>query len=233
MHTDRPEQSPTDEANGASTDGKALTPLAVHPLGLRFHSPHLDVDAAELVWPARGGLEEGGETVRHVHYRILRRDAVAVLAHAQDRDAFVLVEQYRYPAAAKGDGVLLEIPAGVIEDGERPEATAARELREEAGVTLRTLEAITTAFASPGYSDERLVLYYGVVDRFVDEGGGSDIGERTRRRLVPRARAWEMWTEGRIRDLKTFAALAWFFARKSPDHFRHERQASRADGIRG
>ncbi len=216
MHTDGQKRSPADDTSDAPASERALKPLAIHPLGLQFHSPYLDVDAAELVWSARGGPKEGEEPVRHVHYRVVRRDAVAVLAHLPDQDAFVLVEQYRYPAAAKGEGVLLEIPAGVIEEDEHPEATAARELREEAGVAVKTLEAVTTAFASPGYSDERLLLYYGIVDRFVDEGGGSDVGERTRRRLVPRAQAWEMWAAGRIRDLKTFAALAWFFARQAP-----------------
>ena len=216
MHTDRPEQSPEEETRKTPLNESSLKPLVIRPLGLQFHSPYLDVDAAELVWPAREKPEEGGKPVRHVHYRIVRRDAVAVLAYAQDQDAFVLVEQFRYPAAAKGEDVLLEIPAGVIEDGEQPEATAARELREEAGVTLRELALMTTAFASPGYSDERLMLYYGTVDRFIDEGGGVDIGERTRRCLLPRTQAWELWTQGRIRDLKTFAALAWFFARQSP-----------------
>ena len=226
MHTDHPEHPPEDENTPVFSQAEALKPLAVRPLGLQFHSPHLDVDAAELVWPARGKAEEAAGTVRHVHYRVVRRDAVAVLAHVPERDAFVLVEQCRYPAAAKGEEVLLEIPAGVIENGERPETTAQRELREEAGVTLRTLRSITTAFASPGYSDERLILYYGTVDRFVDAGGGVDIGERTRRRLVSRARARKMWAEGRIRDLKTFAALAWFFAHADPASAAQALQAS-------
>lgn len=215
MHTDQPSQSPADETTAPLPMGGTIRPLAIRPLGLQFHSPYLDIDAAELVWPERGKAENGKKVVRHVHYRVVRRDAVAVLAHVPDRDAFVFVEQYRYPAAAKEDGVLLEIPAGVIEDGEEPEKTAERELREEAGATLKTIEIITTAFASPGYSDERLLLYYGTVDRLVDEGGGADLGERTRRRLVPRAEAWGMWRRGHIRDLKTFAALAWFFAQKS------------------
>ncbi len=230
MHTDHPRHPPANAASVALPEGKALKPLAVRPLGLQFHSPYLDVDAAELVWPARDKAEEAAETVRYVHYRVVRRDAVAVLAYVPDRDAFVLVEQYRYPAAAKGEDVLLEIPAGVIEDGEKPETTAARELREEAGVTLKMLRRITTAFASPGYSDERLILYYGTVDRFLDEGGGVDIGERTRPRLVPRAQARKMWTEGRIRDLKTFAAFAWFFAHAAPGTAEHRRKTSPETG---
>lgn len=200
----------------ATHDGAAgaLEPLAVRPLGTLFHSPHLEVDAAELTWPARGAAAEAGETVRHVHYRVLRRDAVGVLIHERSRDAFVLVEQYRYPAAAKGAPVLLEIPAGCIEDGETPEQTALREVREEAGVTIGALEPIGLAFASPGYSDERLHLFFAVCEELVDDGGGADIGERTRRRLVSRSEAARLLSTGGIRDLKTLAALAWFFWRK-------------------
>ena len=209
---------PTTSATPDGAAGVSLRPLAVRPLGTLFHSPHLEVDAAELAWPARQAAAEAGGTVRHVHYRVMRRDAVGVLIHDRARDAFVLVEQYRYPAAAKGEPVLLEIPAGCIEDGESPEQTALREVREEAGATIGALEPIGLAFASPGYSDERLHLFFAVCEELVDAGGGADVGEHTRRRLVPRAEAARLLASGGIRDLKTLAALAWFFWREEAGH---------------
>ena len=48
------------------------------------------------------------------------------------------VRQYRHPAMR----YLLEIPAGALENGERPETGAARELLEELGLVATSLEKL-------------------------------------------------------------------------------------------
>ena len=60
------------------------------------------------------------------------------------------VRQYRH--AVKRD--LLELPAGGLEPGEEPLATAQRELREEVGVEAARWTPLGRFFSSPGFANE-------------------------------------------------------------------------------
>ena len=75
----------------------------------------------------------GGNTARREvveHY-----GAVAVLA-VDDDNNIVLVYQYRHPLGRR----LWELPAGLLDlGGEPPHITAARELKEEAGLEARSM----------------------------------------------------------------------------------------------
>ncbi len=62
----------------------------------------------------------------------------------------LFVRQYRH---ACGEN-LLELPAGTLGIGEPPEVCAAREVREETGMTARRLEKLGEFFLAPGYSTE-------------------------------------------------------------------------------
>jgi ADP-ribose pyrophosphatase len=67
-----------------------------------------------------------------------RGRAAAVLPYDPTADAVVLIEQFRLPALVAGlDPVLVEMPAGLCDDGEAAEATARRETLEEMGTDGR------------------------------------------------------------------------------------------------
>lgn len=68
---------------------------------------------------------------------------------------WLMVEQYRHPAGR----VLLEIPAGTRETGEHPDATAAREVREETGYAAGRLERLGGAWMAPGFCSEYIDYY--------------------------------------------------------------------------
>ncbi|MGH6961254.1 MAG: NUDIX domain-containing protein, partial [Dongiaceae bacterium] len=71
-----------------------------------------------------------GEVRREVFER---GHAVVVLPYDPERDAVVMIEQFRIGAAAAGMPMWqLEMIAGIIDEGETPEAVARREAREEA-----------------------------------------------------------------------------------------------------
>jgi ADP-ribose pyrophosphatase len=109
----------------------------------------LDVDTVRYPDGTTGELE----IVRHP-------GAAAVVPVASDpagRDPTVLMlRQYRYAS----DGVMWEVPAGRLSPGEDPVDCARRELLEEAGVRAGRIEHLTTVWATPGFSDERIHLYW-------------------------------------------------------------------------
>ena len=67
----------------------------------------------------------------------------------------MLVEQYRKAL----EKAIIEIPAGKLEPGEKPEVTAVRELEEETGYVCENMELITSFYTSPGFIDEILYVY--------------------------------------------------------------------------
>ena len=75
--------------------------------------------------------------------RVIRGPAAAVLIHDTERDVWLLVEQFRPGAmAGKASPWLLELVAGMIDPGERPEDVVRREAQEEANVVLQTVEPL-------------------------------------------------------------------------------------------
>ena len=80
-----------------------------------------------------------------------RGEAVGVLLYDPDRDAVVMIEQFRVgSAAAGGPAWMTEIVAGMVGDGETPEEVARRESLEEAGCEIREIEQICDYYVSPG-----------------------------------------------------------------------------------
>jgi ADP-ribose pyrophosphatase len=69
---------------------------------------------------------------------------------AVEGDEIVLVRQTRPGAKGK----TLELPAGCLEPGERPEEAAARELEEECGLAAASWRKLGAFWAAPEYSTE-------------------------------------------------------------------------------
>jgi 8-oxo-dGTP pyrophosphatase MutT (NUDIX family) len=67
----------------------------------------------------------------------------------------VLVKQYRYPV----DAVTLELPGGVINDGEDPMLAALRETQEETGYTSDSIQLICKLAPNPAINDNTAYFY--------------------------------------------------------------------------
>ncbi len=75
-------------------------------------------------------------------------------------DKFVLIKNYRYPV----DEMVLEIPAGLIEEDEKPKETASREMKEETGYTLKSCEKIIEYHPVASLNTQTAHLFLGEVD---------------------------------------------------------------------
>jgi ADP-ribose pyrophosphatase len=114
----------------------------------------------------RQRLYSGEWSPVHVYDVSRRGPAVAILLYDPDRDAVVMVEQFRLaPIYADMPPWLIEPVAGLIEPGESYEDVARRECREEAGLDpIGELIPIQRYLPSPGASDETVMLFCGRVD---------------------------------------------------------------------
>src|SRR6185369_13381800 len=112
-----------------------------------------------------------------------------------------LVRQYRHPAVK----YLLELPAGTLNDRERPEVGAARELEEELGLVSGNLEKLSEFFVSPGFCAEKMWLYLATDLKQTEQRLEEDeVIEIVR---LPIDRALQMVSEGEIEDAKTIIGL--------------------------
>lgn len=86
---------------------------------------------------------------------VQHRGGAAILA-MDDEGMVYMVRQFRYPYRE----TLLEIPAGKLEAGEEPIVTATRELAEETGLIAERLAPYGVIYPSPGYTDEKLYIFF-------------------------------------------------------------------------
>lgn len=111
-----------------------------------FEGRALTIDVATIEMP--NGRRSTREIVRH-------RGAAVILGQRPD-GLFVLVRQYRRSV----EQTLLEVVAGGLEEGEAAEEGARREMEEESGYPVTSIEKIGAIVPCPGYSEEVLHLYY-------------------------------------------------------------------------
>jgi ADP-ribose pyrophosphatase len=134
---------------------------------------------------------------------IVHPGAVMMLAFVDD-GTILLERQFRYPRHRH----FIELPAGKLERGEEPLATAKRELVEECGFEASRWWKIATLDPSIGYSTEVIHLYGARGLRHV--GAQLDVGEHLETFEARIADALEWVRDGLITDTKTAFGLLWW-----------------------
>lgn len=144
-------------------------------------------------------LPDGRQAVREY---VRHPGAVVIIAVLPDGD-MLFERQYRY-----GPGhTFLEFPAGKIDPGEAPAATAVRELREETGHEADEWIHLGTMHPCIGYSDEHIEIFLARGLRHV--GAKLDDGEFLELTTLSLEAAMSAVWRGELTDAKTLAALIW------------------------
>ena len=148
-----------------------------------------------------------------------RGSAVALLLYDPDRDAVVLIEQFRLAARLAGFSPWqIEVVAGILDhEGEGEEAVARREAMEEAGLAIDgPLLPIHRFLTSPGGTTETVTLFCGRVDS--REAGGihglADEHEDIRVVVKPYREAIGLLRRGKIENAFALLALHWLAANR-------------------
>ena len=143
-----------------------------------------------------------------VELEIIRHPGAAAIVPLKDERTVVLIRQYRHAAG----GFIYEIPAGKLHPGEDPRACAARELEEEIGYRVSSLELLASIFTAPGFADEVIHIYQGTGltpgTQHLDHDEVLDVIELSLDRAIA------MIHDGTIRDGKTIVGLQTAYLRQ-------------------
>jgi nudix-type nucleoside diphosphatase (YffH/AdpP family) len=137
-------------------------------------------------------------------------DAAAVLPYDPEQRKVILIRQFRAPVMhVEGRDAFVEAVAGLLDEDE-PEACARRETMEEAGIRVRTLEPVVTAWSAPGITTERLHLFlapYTAADRVGEGGGLADEHEEIEVLEIGIDELMRLLEQGAIADMKTLVLV--------------------------
>jgi len=142
-------------------------------------------------------LPNNNEAEREI---ILHKGAAAIVP-VDDEGRIIFVRQYRHPIGEE----LLEIPAGLLEEGEEPLESAKRELEEETGYKYSKIRFICKMISSAGFCNEIVHIYLATElkkgKQNLDEDEFISLERYTFEEAV------EMIFDGRIKDSKTIAGI--------------------------
>ena len=164
-----------------------------------------------LAWVDQEGKERQWEAVE----RVIGKNAVLIIPWMRPSNRLILIRQFRPPA----DTVVVEFPAGLIEENEPPEKAAVREMREETGYDCVIREIQPDTYNSPGLTGETV---FNVVVEIADDAPCRpcpDDGEHIEVVYLPREKIAEFVREevtaGHRFDSKVWAYLQGFLLGKS------------------
>lgn len=138
---------------------------------------------------------------RSTTFSIVEHPGAVAIVPVFDNGDVILLKQFRPSIGAE----IYEIPAGTLEEGEAPLATAKREIVEETGFKARTWEKIAEFYTAPGFCTELMHVFVAKgLSPAHAEGDADEILKPIRMSL---AKALEMVRRKKVRDAKSIAGL--------------------------
>ena len=176
----------------------------IAPMSERFESDEL-IYRGKVVECHKIGLRmPDGQVVQRdfLHYG----GAVVVLPVLED-GTIVMIRNYRFAV----DEELIELPAGMLEEGEAPADCAARELAEETGYTAGRLVKLGQFYAGPGTTDE--LMHSFLATELKDGDQNLEVHEEIVVEEYSEEDVKRMIADGEIHDAKTIATLGYYWLR--------------------
>ena len=170
----------------------------------RFEYSKLVFDGVVAKGYEVGVRMDDGKVVRrdYLHY-----DGAAVILPVRDDGSIVMIRNYRFAV----DENLLELPAGMLADGEPPEVCAARELTEETGYKAQKVEKLGQFYTGPGTSNQ--ILHSFLATGLTEGAQNLEEYERITVESFSQAQIRRMIAGGEIHDAKTISTLSLYWLR--------------------
>ena len=177
------------------------------------------VDVKELtngqfIKPVEIVYEQSGQIKRWEAVRA--HDSVALLLYHTQKEAFVLVKQFRPALYLQHElAYTYELCAGIVDKEKSLEEIAYEEAVEETGYAPKKIEKITSFFTSVGFAGSRQTLFYAEVDESMREGAGGGIEQEEIEVFflpVKKAKAF-MFDERKPKTPGLLFAFCWWFSR--------------------
>lgn len=182
----------------------------------QLHQGYLSVAKYDLQVPSLN--EKKAARIVREQEIVNTSDSVLVLVYVPKSDSFVLCREFRpgvFLNHAKDDPFILQGVAGTIENHERPEETAHKEVYEETGLEIKTLQPIAAVYKSPGILTEKAYLYYAEITGSPKSGFYGVGNEEIKTVIINRKEVFSLMDEFKILDSATLLALTWFRVQKN------------------
>lgn len=154
--------------------------------------------------------------VEELHYKnprtnqIIYREHVlaghaAIIMPMTDNNEFIMIKEPRTPIGKN----VLAFPAGMIEEGEKPEDGAIRELEEETGYRAGKLKKLREVYPAIGYSNEQTIIFLATdlvkTQRHLDETEDIEVLK------IPVEEVRKMLEDGEIQTSSETVGLLYYF----------------------
>jgi len=123
-------------------------------------------------------------------------------------DQVVMIKQFRHGIKK----VTLEIPGGMIENGDSPEEAARRELFEETGYQAEVTRLLGVVHPNPAFLTNQCYTFLVENVQKIAGGGNPDDTEDIEVALIPLNKIPELIKNGTISNSLVVTAFWWFFS---------------------
>ncbi|MDD4294665.1 MAG: NUDIX hydrolase [Candidatus Omnitrophica bacterium] len=142
-------------------------------------------------------------TGRETTVDVIEHNGAALIIPFISADKVIMLRQYR----AVIDKYIYELPAGTLEENERPLNCAKREIIEETGYSAKKFTKLGAIYPVPGYSTEKITIYK--AEQLCKRKVSFDADEIIENEIFSKKDVKKLFITGKIIDAKTICALAF------------------------